>query len=137
MMFGLRPCALAFAQKPTANKTINVKGKHTEKVKGDRSITVEQGNMDRTVSAGKVVDKVAQSHEVTVGTQYKLQATNISESAKAKHEVSAAMVDTSAKLGCFVELIELNDTGWLLLEQMRAAHLGWDGREPLRPYPAF
>ncbi len=49
----------------------------------------------------------------------------------------AAMVDTSAKLGCFVELIELNDTGWGLLEQMRTAHAGWDGRDPLRPYPAF
>ncbi len=49
----------------------------------------------------------------------------------------AAMVDTSAKLGCFVELIELNDTGWRLMEQMHATHLGWDGRDPLRPYPAF
>ena len=48
-----------------------------------------------------------------------------------------AFVDATRTLGCFVELIELNDLGWSLLQQMQAAHLAWDGRDPMRPYPAF
>ena len=48
-----------------------------------------------------------------------------------------AFVDTTPTLGCFTELIELNDLGWSLLDQIHASHLAWDGRDPIRPYPAF
>jgi hypothetical protein len=49
----------------------------------------------------------------------------------------AALIDTTRTLGCFTELIELNGLGWSLLDQIQVAHLGWDGRDPMRPYPAF
>ena len=49
----------------------------------------------------------------------------------------SAFVDTTPVLGCFTELIELNDTGWTVLEQIRAAHLSWNGRNPVRPYPSI
>ena len=41
---------------------------------GNRSITVETGNLERKVSAGKVTDQIALSHEETVGMSYKLTA---------------------------------------------------------------
>ena len=49
----------------------------------------------------------------------------------------SAFVDTTPLLGCFTELIELNDTGWTVLEEIRAAHLTWNGRNPVRPYPSI
>ena len=48
-----------------------------------------------------------------------------------------AFVDTTRSLGCFVELLEISDPIWSILEQFRDAHLGWRGEDPLRPYPAF
>jgi hypothetical protein len=46
-------------------------------------------------------------------------------------------VETTHALGCFTELIELNDHGWSILQQIHAAHLAWDGRDPMRAYPVF
>lgn len=48
-----------------------------------------------------------------------------------------AYVDTTSLLGCFVELLEMNDRIWEFLEQFRTAHQGWRGERPLRPYPAL
>jgi hypothetical protein len=48
-----------------------------------------------------------------------------------------AFVETTHALGCFTELIELNDHGWSILQQIHAAHLAWDGRDPMRAYPVF
>lgn len=58
----------------TGNKKIDVKGKHTETIMGDRSLTVTAGNLSRTVSAGKVTDKIAMNHDEEVGAMYSLQA---------------------------------------------------------------
>ena len=79
------------------DKKITVKGKHTETITGNRSITITSGNMDRTVSAGGVKDKVGQSHECTVGMNYKMQAgMNLEETAGIKHAVQATMVENTA-----------------------------------------
>ncbi len=79
------------------DKKITVKGKHTETITGDRSLTVTSGNMTRTVSAGGVKDKVGQSHEATVTMNYTLKAgQNVEEQAGMKHSVQATMVENSA-----------------------------------------
>ena len=81
----------------SGSKEIDVKGKHHETIKGDRSITVTAGNMEHTVAAGKLTDRVAQSHEATVGTDYKVQAgRNIEESAGVQHKIQATTVTNTA-----------------------------------------
>lgn len=49
----------------------------------------------------------------------------------------SAMIDTSATLGCFVELQILTPRVWEILEEMQATHAGWDGSDPVRPYPSL
>jgi len=44
-------------------------------------------------------------------------------------------IDTNGLLGCFVELIEMQPAVWDMLGQIKAAHLGWDKCDPVRPYP--
>ena len=48
-----------------------------------------------------------------------------------------AFVDTSAHLGCFVELLDLVPKMWDILEHVLEAHQHWDGRDPIRQYPSF
>ncbi|MEO8371389.1 MAG: hypothetical protein ABI806_19540 [Candidatus Solibacter sp.] len=79
------------------DKTITVKGKHTETITGNRSITVTSGNISRSVSSGGVTDQVAKSHEATVGMDYKLSAgKNVEATAGIKHSVQATMVENTA-----------------------------------------
>ena len=79
------------------DKKITVKGKHTETITGNRSITVTSGNISRSVSSGGVTDQVAKSHEATVGMSYKLSAgQNVEQTAGMKHAVQATMVENTA-----------------------------------------
>jgi hypothetical protein len=79
------------------DKKITVKGKHTETITGNRSITVTSGNISRSVSSGGVTDQVAKSHEASVGMNYKLSAAqNVEHSAGMKHSVQATMVENTA-----------------------------------------
>jgi hypothetical protein len=48
-----------------------------------------------------------------------------------------AYMDTTTLLGCYVELLELRPELWRVLDTIRAAHLNWDGSEPMRAYPKF
>ena len=48
-----------------------------------------------------------------------------------------AFVDTTERTGVFTELLELADWVYGALDIMRTAHQGWDGREPVRPYPVI
>jgi hypothetical protein len=41
-------------------------------------------------------------------------------------------IDTTATLGCMVELIEANDVAATVFASFRSAADGWDGRDPLR-----
>jgi hypothetical protein len=79
------------------DKKITVKGKHTETITGNRSITVTSGNISRNVSSGGVTDQVAKSHEACVGMNFKLSAgQNIEQCAGIKHSVQATMVENTA-----------------------------------------
>jgi len=79
------------------DKKIKVKGKHTETITGNRSITVTSGNISRSVSSGGVKEQVAQSHESSVGMSYKLSAgQNVEQTAGIKHAVQATMVENTA-----------------------------------------
>lgn len=79
------------------DKTITVKGKHTETITGNRSITVTSGNISRSVSSGGVKDQISQSHESSVGMNFKVTAgQNVEQSAGMKHSVEATMVENSA-----------------------------------------
>ena len=49
----------------------------------------------------------------------------------------SAMMDTSALLGCYVELQEIAPGIQAVLAQMQAAHANWDGSDPVRPYPGL
>jgi type VI secretion system secreted protein VgrG len=81
----------------SVDKKITVKGKHTETITGNRSITVTSGNISRSVSSGSVKDQVAQSHEASVGMSFKLTAgQNVEQSAGMKHSVQATMVENTA-----------------------------------------
>ena len=44
-------------------------------------------------------------------------------------------VDTRVQCGVFTELLELADWVYGAIHTMQQAHLHWDGREPVRPYP--
>ena len=81
----------------TVDKKITVKGKHTETITGNRSITVTSGNISRSVSSGGVTEEVAKRHEATVGMSYKLSAgQNVEQTAGIKHAVQATMVENTA-----------------------------------------
>lgn len=79
-------------QNYVGDKKIDVKGKHTEKVLGDHKLTVATGNAEFTVGAGKLTEKVAMSHEETVGLSYKLQTTKGELTAAALMDIRAALV---------------------------------------------
>lgn len=40
--------------------------------------------------------------------------------------------DALDRIGCFIELLEINEVGWHFASAMYEAHQGWDGRRPLR-----
>jgi hypothetical protein len=83
----------------THDKKIDVRGKHQETIKGDRSITVTSGNIERTVLAGKLTDKVAQSHEEMVGANYELQSATQKFIATRSTEMNAGtLVDIKAAM---------------------------------------
>jgi hypothetical protein len=44
-------------------------------------------------------------------------------------------IDTTAHNGVYTELLELAEWVYGALDVMRQAHLGWDGSDPVRPYP--
>lgn len=43
--------------------------------------------------------------------------------------------DTTAAIGCFVELLEMAPPLWAVVDKMKAIHAEWDGKDPIRPYP--
>jgi hypothetical protein len=47
---------------------------------------------------------------------------------------SVAYMDTNGSLPGFVELIELGDAMEETFTRFYAASLGWDGRDPIRPF---
>lgn len=81
----------------SVDKKITVKGKHTETITGNRSITVTSGNVTHSVSSGGVTDQIAKSHEASAGMNYKVTAgQNVEQSAGIKHSVQATMVENTA-----------------------------------------
>lgn len=46
--------------------------------------------------------------------------------------IAMGFADTRAQLGCWSEVIEATPDVAGLLDMMRAAHRGWDGRDPVR-----
>jgi type VI secretion system secreted protein VgrG len=73
----------------TVDKRITVKGKHTETITGNRSITVTSGNISRSVSSGGVTDQVARNYQLSAGQ-------NVEQSAGMKHAVQATVVENTA-----------------------------------------
>jgi type VI secretion system secreted protein VgrG len=76
----------------SGDKKIDVQGKHTETIMGNRNITVTSGNIERSVSAGKVTDQIALNHEETVGVLYKLSAATVNVAGSTLVNINGGLV---------------------------------------------
>lgn len=48
-----------------------------------------------------------------------------------------AYADTMSRYGVYTEIQEYSECVWTMLDGMRAAHESWDGKDPIRDYPAM